>query len=426
MLFQQQRVALISVQGDPAIADGTAEARGQAVYIRQIGEALARLGWQVDMLTRRTDRQQSAIVQHLPNCRTIRLSAGPATPITSDDLLGYLPEFVQAVQAFQIVEGIQYPLVHTNAWLSAWVAMALKQAQSLLHIHTEHSLGAAQYRSIGTIPLLAKTRLATERACLETADRIVATSPQEQDYLRRLSSQVNVEVIPCGADLARFGQISRLEARQALGIAAEEKVVLYVGRFDPRKGVETAVRAAGLSRLIDRLIVSGSSYVGRLAREERNAPAESPQAQIVNLVQDLNLQSITQFPGYLGTRLPLYYAAADVCVVPSDYEPFGLVAIEAMASRTPVIASSVGGLLFTVIPAVTGLLAPPRQEAAFATAIDRVLSDPEWRDQLGEAGRQRVETMFSWDGAAAQLSKLYKQVLRAAKRSAEKPSPVSA
>jgi glycosyltransferase involved in cell wall biosynthesis len=110
--------------------------------------------------------------------------------------------------------------------------------------------------------------------------------------------------------------------------------------------------------------------------------------------------------------LPAYYAAADVCVVPSHYEPFGLVAIEAMASGTPVVASDVGGLQFTVIPEETGLLAQPKDEVAFAAAIDRILSNPEWRNQLGLAARERVEQKFSWDGVAHQLSDLYIKLLK--------------
>jgi D-inositol-3-phosphate glycosyltransferase len=121
--------------------------------------------------------------------------------------------------------------------------------------------------------------------------------------------------------------------------------------------------------------------------------------------------------------LPAYYAAADVCVVPSHYEPFGLVAIEAMACGTPVVASDVGGLKYTVVPRQTGLLAPPKNEAAFAGAIDRLLVDSVWRQQLGQAGRVHVQTYFSWDGVASQLSQLYTQLLE---QSAMKLDPVSA
>jgi glycosyltransferase involved in cell wall biosynthesis len=125
------------------------------------------------------------------------------------------------------------------------------------------------------------------------------------------------------------------------------------------------------------------------------------------------MRDITTFTGRISDELlSVYYTAADVCVVPSHYEPFGLVAIEAMACSTPVIASDVGGLQFTVVPEETGLLAPPKDEVVFAEAIDRILSNPDWRNQLGQRARQRVEDKFSWDGVAHQLSDLYLQLVR--------------
>lgn len=204
-----------------------------------------------------------------------------------------------------------------------------------------------------------------------------------------------------------IGSVSQAEARQQLGIAQDEKVVLYVGRFDPRKGIETLVRAIGRSALRDthklRLIIGGGSRPGQSDGYERE--------RIEEIVAELGLTAITHFPGQLSrTDLPTYYAAADVCVVPSHYEPFGLVTIEAMACGTPVVGSDVGGLQFTVDPEVTGLLVPPKDEAAFAQAIDRILVNPAWRHQLGKAARKRVETVFSWDGVATQLSQLYTQL----------------
>jgi len=215
-------------------------------------------------------------------------------------------------------------------------------------------------------------------------------------------------MIPCGTDLNKFGAIGRQEARQKLGIAPDAKVVIYVGRFDPRKGIETLVRAIaqsnwrGCSDL--KLIIGGGSRPGQSDGIERD--------RIEGIVSEMNLSDITIFPGRLeDDTLPIYYAAADACVVPSHYEPFGLVAIEAMASRTPVIASNVGGLRFTVVPEVTGLLAPPKDEAAFASAIDRILADPALRDRLGETGRQRVEIAFSWESVASRLTNLYGRLL---------------
>jgi D-inositol-3-phosphate glycosyltransferase len=409
LLTKKHRIALISVDGDPAAEIGQEEAGGQNVYVRQVGYALAHKGWQVDMFTRCSSPEQATIVQHGTNCRTIRLKAGPMEFMGRDCLLEHLPEFIAEFQAFQQNQGIQYSLVHTHYWLSSWVGMELKKHQPLIQVHTYHSLGAVKYRTVTDIPAIASIRLDVEKNCLESVDRVVATSPQEQEHMRNLVSSLGcIEVIPCGTDIDKFGSIERSVARQELGIAPDAKVVLYVGRFDKRKGIETLVRAFAKSSLHGKtdlqLIIGGGSRPGYSDGIERD--------RIASIASELGIENCTAFPGRLDeTILPSYYAAADVCVVPSHYEPFGLVAIEAMASRTPVVASDVGGLQFTVVPEVTGLLAPAKDDGAFAAAIDRILENPEWRDRLGEAGRQRVEIAFSWQSVASRLTHLYTHLL---------------
>ncbi len=407
---QKRHIALISVHGDPAIEIGKEEAGGQNVYVRQVGEALAHQGWHVDMFTRKASAEQPKIVEHGPHCRTIRLTAGPEAFVPRDEIFGYASTFVEELLKFQQESGIKYSLVHTNYWISSWVGMQLKKHQPLQQVHTYHSLGAVKYKSITTIPMIASTRLAVEKTLLETAERVVATSPQEQEHMRSLvSTKGNIDIIPCGTDIERFGSCTKQAARAALGIDPEAKMVFYVGRFDPRKGIETLVRAVGQSQLRGKeklqLIIGGGSRPGQSDGNERE--------RIEGIVAELGMTDFTTFPGRLGDDiLPAYYAAADVCVVPSHYEPFGLVAIEAMASSTPVVASDVGGLQFTVVPEETGLLAAPQDEAAFAAAIDRILSNPDWANQLGQQARARVEEKFSWDGVAHQLSELYIKLLK--------------
>ncbi|TVP57538.1 MAG: glycosyltransferase family 1 protein [Nodularia sp. (in: Bacteria)] len=405
-----KRIALISVHGDPAIEIGKEEAGGQNVYVRNVGEALAQLGWQVDMFTRKVSVEQDTIVQLSQNCRTIRLAAGPVEFVPRDELLEYMPEFLDNFLQFQTENQITYQLVHTNYWHSSWLGMQLKQIQGTQQVHTYHSLGAVKYNTVETIPLIASQRLAVEKQVLETAECIVATSPQEQEHMRSLvSTEGNIEIIPCGTDIRRFGSVECQAARLELGIAPETKLVLYVGRFDRRKGIETLVRAVNESQLRGdknlKLIIGGGSIPGNSDGIERD--------RIQNIINELGMSEFTILPGRLSQEiLPTYYAAADVCVVPSHYEPFGLVAIEAMSSGTPVVASDVGGLQFTVLPEVTGLLAPPQDVAAFAAAIDRILLNPQWGEELGKAGRRRVESKFSWDGVATQLSELYIQILQ--------------
>ena len=399
------KVALISVHGDPAIDIGKEEAGGQNVYVRQVGEALSRQGWQVDMFTRCSNASQEKIVEHNANCRTIRLTAGPEEFVARQKIFNYLPEFVEAFFDYQHQQKTIYPIIHTNYWLSAWVGMAIKQRQSVQHLHTYHSLGAVKYRSINTIPLIAKTRLRVEKECLETADMIIATSPQEQEHMRSLvSTKGNIMVIPCGTNIDCFGSVDREAGRAKIGVDSDTKLVMYAGRFDERKGIETLVRAFARDEVKShqnaKLMIVGGSTPGEKDGIERN--------RIGEIVEELDIADRTEFTGRVKHEdLAYYYAAADVCVVPSHYEPFGLVAIEAMASRTPVIASNVGGLKFSVADYKTGLLVPPKDEVAFAKAIDSILADNEWRKELGENARKRVEAKFSWNGVAAQLDRQY-------------------
>ncbi|MCL6432666.1 MAG: glycosyltransferase family 1 protein [Leptolyngbyaceae cyanobacterium HOT.MB2.61] len=425
----RQAIALISDHGDPAAEIGKEEAGGQNVYVRRVGEALAKLGWQVDMFTRKTRLEDPAIVQHSPHCRTIRLVAGPQEFIPRDQLFDYMPEFVESFRKFQSKEGANYPLVHTNYWMSAWVGLQLKEQSNIQLVHTYHSLGAIKYQTMNVRPAIADTRLAIEKQILEQANCVVATSPQEEEALRTLvSQQGQIEIIPCGTDIENFHTIPKAEARAKLGFKLNEEIVLYVGRFDPRKGIETLVRACAQLKARSeqlnqgslqsngfhtaavnphpslRLVIVGGSDPDLTDGQERE--------RIEKIVKDVGLADQTLFVGRVGhDLLPLYYTAADVCVIPSHYEPFGLVAIEAMACGTPVVASAVGGLKFTVVPEETGLLVPPLDENSFAQAIDRILSDELWARKLRRQAPIRVQQNFSWMSVAARLSDLYRRLL---------------
>jgi D-inositol-3-phosphate glycosyltransferase len=405
----RQAIALISDHADPAAAIGAEEAGGQNVYVRQVGEKLAELGWQVDMFTRKSNLDEPMIVEHSPHCRTIRLKAGSETFIPRDQLFEYMPEFVESFLTWQSQQGISYPLIHSNYWLSAWVGLELKKYSQIQLVHTYHSLGAIKYDAVSIRPAIAATRLRVERQILEQSSCVVATSPQEQESLRHLvSHQGNIEMIPCGTDTDNFHLISQAEARMTLGLDIQDKIVLYVGRFDPRKGIETFVRSCEQLKSTYcqsiKLVIVGGSSPDRSDGEER--------ARIEKIVQELGLSEQTLFAGQIGhDRLPLYYAAADVCVIPSHYEPFGLVAIEAMACGTPVVASDVGGLRFTVLPEKTGLLVPPKDTHAFAKAIQRILNNELGDRKLRTQANASVNQRFSWTSVGIQLSDLYRRLL---------------
>jgi D-inositol-3-phosphate glycosyltransferase len=396
--------ALISVHGDPTAEIGKEGAGGQNVYVQELGLALAKRGCQVDMFTRREYPDQEEIVELAPGCRTIRLNAGPAKFITRNDLFEYLPEFVEAWLNFQQRTGRSYALIHTNYWLSAWVGLELKSRLGLPQVHTYHSIGAVKYSNVENPPQVAAIRNCVERAILEQADYVISTSPQEAEDLRQLISQYGrIKVIPCGINTEHFGSVSKEVARQQLGIDADSQIILYVGRFDRRKGVETLVRAcANLPSPFQLYLVGGSREDGADFKEQQ---------RIETLVNDLGLEAVTVFTGRISQALlPAYYAAGDICVVPSYYEPFGLVAIEAMAAGTPVIASNVGGLQHTVVHGETGFLVPPCDFKALAIAIHSLLQNPTLKESYGNAAQNWVQSRFSTQGVAAQVHELYQSL----------------
>ena len=407
--LNRQAIAIISDHADPAAEIGLEEAGGQNVYVRHVGETLAALGWHVDMFTRKVHKSDPVIVQHSPHCRTIRLNAGSEMYIPRDRLFEHMPEFVSSFQEFQKSQGLNYPLIHTNYWLSAWAGLELQKTSGIQLVHTYHSLGAVKYQALSEIPQVANTRLRIEREILERANCVVATSPQEQETLRSLvSHRGQIEVIPCGTDTNNFRLTSKTHARTKLKLSSHEKVILYVGRFDERKGIETLVRAFALLKEqeltnLKLLIVGGSSA---------NMPDGDERKRIEEIVDELGMREATIFAGRIGHDiLPLYYAAADVCVIPSHYEPFGLVAIEAMACGVPVVASDVGGLKFTIIPEETGLLVEAKNIEAFASAIRRILFDDLWVRKMRKQASANVNQRFSWAGVSIQLSELYRHVL---------------
>ncbi|MBH8561712.1 glycosyltransferase [Nostoc sp. CENA67] len=414
-LVDKQRIAIISDHGDPSTETGVEEAGGQNVYVRQLGEMLPTFGWWVDIFTRKIKKEDPMIVQNSPYCRTIRLVAGPEKFIPRDQIFDYMPEFVSAFEAFRKQENIYYPIVHTNYWLSAWVGLKLKNLTDIKLVHTYLSLGtvkyeaALKYKTLTQLPEIAETRLKVEQQILEQADCVVVNSLQEKKDLRNLVSQKGcIKLIPLGTSLDRFHPILQSEARTKLGLNLTEQIVLYVGRFDPRKGIETMVRACAQSqaRLTGnlRLVIVGGSCSDRIDELERK--------RIEQTVQEVGLSEKTLFVGRVDHHiLPLYYACADVCLIPSHYEMFGLVAIEAMACGIPVIASDVGGLKYTVVHEETGLLIPSQNIKLFAEAIDQILANKVWAKQLSINASNRVHKYFNLTTTVGQLNSLYNELL---------------
>jgi D-inositol-3-phosphate glycosyltransferase len=400
-MMRGRRLALISVHTSPLATLGGRETGGMNVYVRESAAELARLGYAVDVFTR-DDGSMASVQEPSIGVRVIALEAGPRAPVEKEDLPEHLPGFLNAVRAFREREGRQYDLVHSHYWMSGWVGRHLQRLWDVPHVTMFHTLGEVKRRA-RLEEQEPERRIETERLVVQTAERVVVASQHEKTLLMRLydAGDARVSVIPCGVNLDRFTPINRIAARSALGLATDAQYLLFVGRLEPLKGLELLIDAlAELEDSAPVLLVAGgdaraADYMGRL----RDQAAR------------LGLGERVRFVGAVPQeRLPLYYSAADVCVVPSYYESFGLVALEAMACGTPVVASRVGGLTGTVQDGVSGYLIPWRCPQPFADKIDLLLTNDELRRTMGAAAHERAQR-FRWSAVASELSALYRQVI---------------
>ncbi len=396
---------LISVPGDPLAEMGKEKAGGQNIYVKELGLALAQRGCQVDLFTRRENPEQREIVEHSIGCRTIHLTAGPPKFIPRTELFDYLPTFVDSWLDFQKRSGRQYSLIHTNYWLSGWVGLQLKFRFGIPLVHTYHSIGAVKYRNVEHPPSVASIRHAVEWACLEQANCVISTSPKEVADLRQyLSPYGRIKIIPCDRHAEEFGSVSPKQARHNLAIAPETPMLLYVGSFDERKGIEMLLKAsAKIPKPFELYLVDLNGQKDQDSQEQQS---------IRSLVKELNLENVTIFSAQISeTELETYYAAADLCIVASYNEPFNLVAIDAMAAGTPVMSSTIAGFCHTVIDGQTGLLVPPQDSESLAKAIQEILAYRERKkDLLSQADKKWVQSKFISSAVADQIYDLYQSL----------------
>ena len=394
------RVAFITFHACPLAALGEGKSGGMNAYVRQLARALSDIGVEVDIFTRDHPEATGEVQQIAPGVRVLHLPGGdPEAPL--EDLFTHLPGFLRAVQDFQRENRLEYQILHSHYWLSGWVGRALAQAQGIPHVVTFHTLALIklQSRAGETEPL---ERQALERELMASATRVVAFSPHELDAMVRLydADASRIELAPCGVDLSLFRPLDRREARERLGLDGGV-VLLYVGRLEPLKGLELLLHTAAQLETGQevRVLVVG----GAVSPDREVAP-------IKRLATDLKVGEAFDFVGRVDQdQLPWYYSAADVCVVPSYYESFGLAALESMACGTPVVATRVGGLSTIVQHGRTGYLKSWRCPEAFANSLEMIISSEGLQHSMGLAARRRAEGM-GWDGVAAKLAKVYESL----------------
>ncbi len=394
-----QRAAFISFHACPLAAPGQGKSGGMNVYVRELSRAIGESGVPVDIFTREHEDARASIEWIAPNVRVIHLPGGPHEASVGD-LFAHLPEFLDGVRAFQVKNDIEYDVVHSHYWLSAWIGQRFARGLGIPHLVTFHTLALIkmQSRAGESEP---EEREVVEREAMLTADRIIAFSGHERDAMARLygADPDRVMLAPCGVDLIKFRPLDQKEVRQRLGLNGE-KVLLYVGRVEPLKGldllVETAAQMDSGEEEVRMMVVGGGG------------PGEPETDRVRRLAEERKVDGIIDFVGRVDhDDLPIYYNAADVCVVPSYYESFGLVALESMACGTPVVATRVGGLPTIVQHGHTGYLKSWRCPEAFANSVEMIISSSGLQESLGAAARRRAEQM-GWENVASMISKEYR------------------
>ena len=407
-----RRVAMFSVHSCPLAALGGRETGGMNVYVRELSRHLGAQGIAVDIYTRRQDPCLPTVVDFAPQARVIHLNAGPAAPYTKHRVWHHLPEFVEETRAFMTQHSLRYEILHSHYWLSGWVALQLQQRVHAPMVHMSHTLGhpknAAAQQGWEKEP---PRRLRIEYDVLQCSDALVAESPASRQHMVQQYGvdPAKVHVIPGGVDTEVFRPQSRQQARKALALAPESPVLLFVGRLQPLKGIDTFLRA---TQIVQRsyanlkvLIVGGGVDV-----QDEHEVRELHRLQ--RLCEQLGIASrVTFIKAQPQEVLAQYYAAADVFVMPSHYESFGMVVLEAMACGTPVVASRVGGMTSTVVAEHTGLLVPEGDWQAFAQAIVRLLDTPALREAYGQASVRRAQT-YTWPRIVQRTGQLYSLLLR--------------
>jgi D-inositol-3-phosphate glycosyltransferase len=400
-----RRVATLSVHTSPLDQPGAGDAGGMNVYIVEVARRLARRGIAVDVFTRATSSDLPPVVEMAPGVTVRHVSAGPFEGLGKEDLPAQLCAFTAAVlrEEAQHEEGF-YDLVHSHYWLSGQVGWLARDRWSVPLVHTAHTLAKVKNAALaaGDRPE-PRARVIGEEQVVAEADRLVANTAEEAEQLvgHYGADPARTLVVPPGVDLDRFAPGNRTAARRAVGVRDDAVVLQFVGRIQPLKAPDVLLAAAA------RMLADDPALRARLQVQVIGAPSGSgldAPRQLEELAASLGIADVVRFlPPQPPERLAQYYRAADVVVVPSHSESFGLVALEAQACGTPVVAAAVGGLRTAVRDGVSGILVPGHDPADYAVAIRAVLA----RRELLAAGARRHAARFSWDHTADTLVAAY-------------------
>lgn len=393
-------VAVITVHGCPVRQAGSKDSGGMNIYLLEMAKRLAARGVQVDVFTRHHDPLDPQIIMLAPGARLIHLPAGAPT-VDKTDVYDLLPQFASQMRRFCIENRLRYDIVSSHYWLSGLVGMRLASEWGVPHTTSFHTMAEMKRRGRPEESEVAQRYSSeTEIAC--SAESVVVWTEHEKEAIVDYCNidPDKVTVIPPGVDLSHFRPMSQQQSREHLGYG-DQKNILFVGRLEPLKGIDNLFRA-----------VSSLENLGSITLSVVGGDANSEEKdRLKAIAKRMKLTDSVRFIGSVSRdELPFYFNAADVCVLPSHYESFGLAALEAAACGRPVVASEVGGLPEIVINGSTGFLVPPGQSDVMAERLCELLNDDIMRSRMGSAARTHAESL-GWDRSADALIACYRDLL---------------
>ncbi len=416
------RIAMISYHTCPLATLGGKDTGGMNVYVRELTRHLGQIGVHVDVFTRSQDEHVPHVLHDLGyGNRVVHVPAGPEVPLSKEEMAYYLPQFVQGIQEFAAAKGIEYDLIHSHYWMSGIAARDLQAAWNTPIVHMFHTLGLMKQR-VARLPDEAEGgyRLKGEREVLQIADRVIAATLAEKAQLQWLyqADTRKIVIIPPGVELSHFYPIPPDEAKEFIGVPPCDRMLLFVGRIEPLKGIDTLIQAIALLHhrglYVCLSVIGGEPANGAPPQNLAQQPTASTSSEMLRLEAMRKAAGVEDLITFLGKRaqdtLPYYYSAAEVVVVPSFYESFGMVALEAMACGTPVVASQVGGLAYLVQDGVTGFTVPVDEPEALADRLALILGDVDLRARLGRQAAELAQE-YAWEKIARRIMDVYESVL---------------
>jgi D-inositol-3-phosphate glycosyltransferase len=405
---------MLSYHTCPLATLGGKDTGGMNVYVRELAKQLGRMGIQVDVFTRSQDEHVPHVVHDLGyGNRVFHVPAGPELPAAKQQLAKYIPSFSDFVIKLAAEKGIKYDVIHSHYWMSGIAGKELKEAWGIPMVHMFHTLGLMKNRIARGDEFEGDYRIRGEREVLRHTDMVVAATVAELAQLQWLYEVKtdNVRVVPPGVDLGKFYPIPDEDAREYLNVELCHRMLLFVGRIEPLKGVDTLIRALAVMRArgdLEKHEVCLSIIGGDASISEEEMSHEM--SRLLDLREELDLEQVVTF---LGKRaqdtLPYYYSAADVVVVPSHYESFGMVALEAMACGTPVVASQIGGLAYLIRDGETGFHVRDQDPEGLADRLLEMLDDDQLHQQMG-GNAVAYAAEYSWKSVAEQISGIYNEL----------------